>query len=217
LAGVLNSTPIKFIIASYTYELRQETHILEFIRIPKYEGKKLQNEIAALSKKAHQIAKEIYEERKDYLKQELREVEGEIDRLVARLYDISDEELLEIKRAFAILAGEEIEEVEIQQEEIPKDIIVEFPKTVLMPDVEENLVISLMNPKAKPLKIEIKLPDGESKKFKTSEKEKVIEIGINPLPPGEYDVRYKISLEDGSIIKEDKVKIKVQEIKRFRR
>lgn len=36
VAGVLNSSIVLMLIASYTYELRQETHITQYIKIPKY-------------------------------------------------------------------------------------------------------------------------------------------------------------------------------------
>ena len=216
LAGVLNSTPVRFVIASYTYELRQETHILEFVRIPKYEGKPLQKEIAELSRKAHQVAKQIYEEKKEYLKDELRSIEDKIDKLVAKLYDISNEELSELRKAFAILAGEELEEVETA-EEPPKEIIIDFPKNVLTPNVEESLIVSLINPENRKLKIEITLPDGQVKSFETLEKEETKEISIKPLKPGEYEIKYKVIDEDGKILKEDSIKITVEQVRRFRR
>ncbi|MGC9169105.1 MAG: hypothetical protein ACP5GK_09405 [Desulfurella sp.] len=98
-------------IASYTYELRQETHIIKHIKIPKFNLKDpLHLKISELSKKAHNIAKEIYQNNRENLKDELIKIEEEIDTLVAELYEINGEELEEIKKCLIILKGEEIEE-----------------------------------------------------------------------------------------------------------
>jgi type II restriction/modification system DNA methylase subunit YeeA len=63
IAGFLNSTITRTIIASYTYELRQETHIADVIKIPKFDPKnETHRKIAQLSKRAHELAKCIYAE-----------------------------------------------------------------------------------------------------------------------------------------------------------
>ena len=41
-------------------------------------------------------------------REELKEVEGEIDKAVAGLYGITDEELEEVKKTLGILKGEDV-------------------------------------------------------------------------------------------------------------
>jgi len=50
-----------------------------------------------LSKKAHELAKRYYEQNDLQAREELKEVEGEIDKTVAELYGITDEELEEVR------------------------------------------------------------------------------------------------------------------------
>jgi len=112
IAGILNSIIARSIIASYTYELRQETHIIDNIKIPKFDpNNNLHKKIADLSKKAHELAKCIYSNNKpDYCKninakEELKKVEDEIDLAVAELYRISKEELEGFRELMDILSG----------------------------------------------------------------------------------------------------------------
>ena len=53
--------------------------------------------LAELSKKAHELAKRYYEQNDLQSREELKEVEGEIDKAVAGLYGITDKELEEVK------------------------------------------------------------------------------------------------------------------------
>ena len=112
VSAILNSSIALLAIASYTYELRQETHITQYIRIPKFDpNDPLHQRLSQLSQKAHEIAKKIYEENKGELKEDLRKVEEEIDGLVAELYGITEEELKEIRKCLAILReGKVVEE-----------------------------------------------------------------------------------------------------------
>lgn len=119
LAGILNSTIVRLAIASYTYELRQETHILDYIHVPKFDpGNSIHKKVAELSRKAHKLAREIYELGKKEQKEELKKVEEELDVYVAKLYGITNDELKEIKEMFAILSGEEY----IEEETITEDV-----------------------------------------------------------------------------------------------
>jgi len=118
VSGVLNSSTVLLAIASYTYELRQETHITQYIKIPKYNSNnQLHRELSELSKKAHGIAREIYEEEREDLRDDLASVEEEIDKKVAELYGITEEELKEIKKCLRILKEGEIEEEGGEEEE----------------------------------------------------------------------------------------------------
>ncbi|MEM1831977.1 MAG: class I SAM-dependent DNA methyltransferase, partial [Desulfurococcaceae archaeon] len=125
VCGVLNSSIARTIIASYTYELRQETHILEYVNVPRYNPQNhVHEQISQLSRRAHELAKCVYAEVKpDYCgelrnpKEELAQVEEQIDRLVAELYGIPGDALQDIRRLLAILKAEEApEEGEVEEE-----------------------------------------------------------------------------------------------------
>jgi len=110
IAGVLNSIVARSIIASYTYELRQETHILDNIKVPKFNpSDELHRRIAELSRRAHELARCIHASSKpSYCAGvdagvELGRVEGELDLAVARLFGLSDVELGELRRLMNIL------------------------------------------------------------------------------------------------------------------
>jgi hypothetical protein len=67
-----------------------------------------------LSKKARGLVKRYYDLEAWV---ELKEAEGEIDRTVAGLYGITDEELAEAKKTLGILRGEDVEEEEGEKSE----------------------------------------------------------------------------------------------------
>lgn len=111
VSGMLNSTPVLFTIASYTYELRMETHITQYVKIPKFNPTdKLHLKLSELSKKAHELAKKYYEQNDSTAKKELKKVEEEVDETVAELYEITNEELKEIKKTLRILKEGKVEE-----------------------------------------------------------------------------------------------------------
>ena len=64
--------------------------------------------MAELSKNAHALTKRHYEQEDLEAREELKEVEGEIDRTVARLYGITDEEFEEVKKTLGVLKGKEV-------------------------------------------------------------------------------------------------------------
>ena len=112
IAGILNSIIIRLIIASYTYELGQYTHIIDIFNIPKFNpNNNLYKKIADLSKRAHELAKCIYSNNKSDdcknidAKEELKKVEDEIDLAVAELYGINKEGLEGFKELMDILSG----------------------------------------------------------------------------------------------------------------
>jgi hypothetical protein len=107
----LNSSIAQLIVMSYTVETAISTHVLHNIYIPVFNtGNASQVELSRLSIKAHKLAKRLYEENNIEVKNELIKVEEEIDEKVAKLYEVSYEELKEIKDTLKILHGEEIEE-----------------------------------------------------------------------------------------------------------
>jgi len=63
--------------------------------------------LAELSKNAHALTKRHYEQKDLEAREELKEVEEEIDTTVAELYGITDEELEEVKKTLSILKGGE--------------------------------------------------------------------------------------------------------------
>ncbi|MEM4053686.1 MAG: N-6 DNA methylase [Ignisphaera sp.] len=126
VCGVLNSSVARAIIASYTYVLGQETHILEYVNVPRYNpNNSIHKQISQLSKRAHELAKCIYDKVKPSYCRELRnpeeelaKIEEKIDKLVAELYGISEDALQEIKRLLAILKAEEVsEEGDVEEED----------------------------------------------------------------------------------------------------
>ena len=115
LAGVLNSLIVRGVVTAYVSQLETETHILDYIKIPKYDPSNgLHRKIAELSRRAHELAKCIYAEKKpDYCrginaKEELKKVEEELDLAVAQLFGLFEEDLREFERLMAVLSGEKL-------------------------------------------------------------------------------------------------------------
>jgi hypothetical protein len=89
LTGVLNSSPANFTAISYAIEIQFNPHILENIRIPKFDPKnKFHLQLSELSEKAHEAAA------KDV---DTSAIENQIDDLVAEIWGLTEEELKEIK------------------------------------------------------------------------------------------------------------------------
>ncbi|MEM4179860.1 MAG: N-6 DNA methylase, partial [Candidatus Caldarchaeum sp.] len=216
LCAILNSTPIKYVAASYMIETGISTNLYEYIILPKYDARnKLHRDIAELGKKAHELAAQIYASNKPDLIDQLRYVENEIDKAVAELYGLSDEELAEIKRFFAILAGEEMPEEEAVDEDEKAELTVTFPKTVLTPNQPETITIHIINPDSQPLTITLQLPDNQTKTLTTNSQEHSQDIPINPLPPGTYTLTYTIQTNNQTI-KQENIEITVTQPRRFR-
>ena len=119
LCSILNSSITSLFVGSYVIETGISTHITANIRIPKFVPTNLLHQrLSQLSQKAHEIAKKIYEENREDLKEDLNKIEEEIDKTVAQLYGITDEELEEIRKCLTILKEGEISEEEESEEEI---------------------------------------------------------------------------------------------------
>jgi hypothetical protein len=58
--------------------------------------------------KTQALAKRYYEQKDLEAQEELKEVEGEIDKVVAELYGISDDELEEVRKTLGVLKGEDV-------------------------------------------------------------------------------------------------------------
>jgi hypothetical protein len=204
VTGVLNSSIVLLVIASYTYELRQETHITQYIRIPKFDPKNpLHQKLSQLSRRAHEIAKKIYEEDREDLKEDLSKIEEEIDKTVAQLYDITDE-LREIKRCLAILKCEEVEEEEIEESpEVLPDIFVENP--VLYSGSPQDIELAIVNPYEESLrdvKIKLELDDKAFEEvFEELSGEQRLKISLGRLSLGEYKVKISMEYRLGDSVK----------------
>jgi len=188
IAGVLNSVIARSIIASYTYELRQETHIIDFIKIPKFDpNNDLHRRIAELSRRAHELARCIYASSKPSYcagvnaEGELARVEDELDLAVARLYGLSEGELREFRRLMAILSGGKVPvEGEV---EVPKNPVVNVLNTLLKPYVESYIEVDVTNPSGEEVEFTYELPWGKGS-FRITEGK--YRINTPPLEPGKY-------------------------------
>lgn len=226
ISGILNSNIVLLAIASYTYELRQETHITQYIKIPKFNRENdLHVEISKLSKRAHEIAKKIYEEGREDLKEDLRRIEGKIDKMVARLYGITDEELFEIRKCLKILKEGEIEREEVE-EKIPKvipDIGIGNP--VVNEDEPFNLDVVIRNFAEKPItnvKVKVEILDKKFEKLINEVSDEYVwSILMDGLKSGKYKVKllmeYLLEGELASIEKEVPLYVKSSSEKVVRR
>jgi SAM-dependent methyltransferase len=99
VCGLLNSSISQVVCLSYAVEIQMDPHILENIRIPRFDPQNpLHQRLAELSEEAHSAALRDDDKR-------IREIEGEIDRLAAEIWGLSEEELREIQRNLKELGG----------------------------------------------------------------------------------------------------------------
>ena len=110
VASVLNSPVAQLIVMGYTIETAISTHVLKNVYVPKYKPKdKVHLKLAELSQNAHGLAKRYYEVKDLEAQEELKEVEEEIDKIVAGLYGITDDELEVVRKTLRVLKGEDDE------------------------------------------------------------------------------------------------------------
>jgi type II restriction/modification system DNA methylase subunit YeeA len=195
LCGILNSTFVRTIVASYVIETGISTHILDTIKPPKYDpNNDLHKKIAELSKKAHELAKCIYAKKKpEYClgidaQKELRQIEKELDLAVAQLFGLTEKDLDEFVKLMAILSGEEISyEEEIKLPEEPK---VSVLNTLLPPDTSSYIEIDVVNPSGEEIEVIYEFPWGKNSFVIVEGKHK---IDTPPLQPGKYSgvIRYR--------------------------
>ena len=118
VSAVLNSSIVRLTVAAYVIETAISTHILNRIKVQEFDSNNpIHIKLSELSKSAHEIAKQIYDEKREELKSELDNIENEIDDLVAKLYKITEEELDDIRNCLRILKEGESEEKEIIEEQ----------------------------------------------------------------------------------------------------
>jgi hypothetical protein len=105
VCAILNSSPVRFCVMSYSSAGRGfgAPSIVKHFGIPEYEkSNEGHRELSELSKKAHGLAKQ-YEQKDLEAREDLMEVEEEIDKAVAGLYGIADEELEEVRKTLMVL------------------------------------------------------------------------------------------------------------------
>jgi len=195
IVGLLNSAIVRAIIASYTVEIHQETHIIDVIKIPRFDQNNgIHRKIVELSKRAHELARCIHAEIKPSYcmginaEEELRRVERDLDLAVAQLFGLSGEDLREFERLLAMLSGEELpaeEEVEVPEE--PK---VSVLNTLLPPDTRSYVEVDVVNPSGEEVEFYYEFPWGRGS-FRIVEGRYRVEVP--PLKPGKYVgvVRYR--------------------------
>lgn len=91
LCALLNSPPARLVVAAYAVEIQISTHILENICIPRFSEKNHAHlRLAQLSEAAHKAAATGNDA-------EIKRIEDEVDRIAAKLWNLTDEEISEIR------------------------------------------------------------------------------------------------------------------------
>jgi hypothetical protein len=105
VCAILNSSAVRFCVRSYSSAGRGfgAPSIIKQFRIPKYEkSNELHQKLFSLSRKAHTLAKRYYEQNDSEAQEDLKELEEEIDKVVAVLYGITYEELEEVRKTLGV-------------------------------------------------------------------------------------------------------------------
>jgi SAM-dependent methyltransferase len=106
VCALLNSSLCVAAVLGYAVEIQMDPHILKRIRIPRFDPKnRVHRRLADLSARAHEAAR--HDDGRA-----LTGLEAEVDRFAARLWELTDEELAEIRRSLRELAagGSSLEE-----------------------------------------------------------------------------------------------------------
>jgi hypothetical protein len=97
VCAALNSSAARFTVGSYSVETQFSNHVFEHVALPEFDNTKpVHRHLAALSQQAHAATSAGDAAR-------VREIEGEIDRLAAQLWGLTDAELREIQQSLAEL------------------------------------------------------------------------------------------------------------------
>lgn len=100
VCACLNSSVGQMVAVSYAVEIQMTPHILEHIRIPRFDpGNPVHGRLAELSKEAHAAAAKGDA-------QGLRAIEAELDRVAAQVWGLSAEELRAVQESLSELSGE---------------------------------------------------------------------------------------------------------------
>ena len=93
VCSVLNSSIARFIASTYVVSTQISTHILDFIKVPKFDAKNaLHVKLSAASRQAHQF-------KATGKAKELTELEQQIDAATAEVWGLKSKELEQIQRA----------------------------------------------------------------------------------------------------------------------
>jgi hypothetical protein len=97
VCGMLNSSPARFVVNSYSIETQFSTHVFDYVRLLQYiRTNPTHRALADLSQQAHAATAAGEAAR-------VREIEAEVDRLAAKLWGLTDAELREIQESLAEL------------------------------------------------------------------------------------------------------------------
>lgn len=100
VCACLNSSVGQMVAVSYAVEIQMTPHILEHIRIPRFDpGNPVHGRLAELSKEAHAAAAKGDA-------QGLRAIEAELDRVAAQVWGLSSAELRAVQESLSELSGE---------------------------------------------------------------------------------------------------------------
>jgi hypothetical protein len=93
VCAALNSTPARFVVISYSINTQLGPNLLENIKVPKYDAKNdLHQNLSRLSKNCH---------KKVTAGISVCDLEEQIDELAGELWELTNEELKEIKESLA--------------------------------------------------------------------------------------------------------------------
>jgi hypothetical protein len=100
LCALLNSSPSASGVVSYAVQTQMDVHILEHIRIPKFDPKdKMHKRLAELSMQAHDLARTPAGPEPSAVSRELQAVEAQVDLESAKLWNLTPSDLAEIQRS----------------------------------------------------------------------------------------------------------------------
>jgi hypothetical protein len=93
VCGALGSTIAQLIVESYVVAVSTSTHVLDYVAVPEFDpGNSIHARLAKLSQQAHKLA-EVHDENA------LTEIEAQVNQAAAELWDITDQELEDIRRS----------------------------------------------------------------------------------------------------------------------
>jgi hypothetical protein len=97
LAGAFNSSVAQYTVASYVIDVQMSTHVLEYVKFARFDGKdKVHRGLASLAEAAHEAKSAGNGE-------EVHAIERRIDELAAEMWGLSKAELKEIQESLAEL------------------------------------------------------------------------------------------------------------------
>ena len=103
LTAVMNSTHSRLLVASYTIETQISTHVLEYLGIPRYNRKENNHRrLVELAKEAQKVKADIATGGES-TENDLRTLDDAIDDVVSEAYGITEDEEIEIARAYEML------------------------------------------------------------------------------------------------------------------